>query len=251
MTVSTDKNQLTGDLSTIPASILAIETSTSICSVSLLHDRKVTVQKVDARGVHSTAIFTQVQELLGGHRLQMNELDCIAVGRGPGSYTGLRIASSAVKGLLFGLSVPFYAVNTLAGFAVTARSYGRVHAIIDARRSHVYLQTFEVYKNNPMEGIKIDPCGHATTIQIDSLPTRFQAGDVLVGSGIPRIPEAYLEGVQTIPFEQVDSTGVLYLAARNYQMAMSSHIGETLPLELVNLANIQDFEPEYEVPEAD
>ncbi|HAC16280.1 MAG TPA: tRNA (adenosine(37)-N6)-threonylcarbamoyltransferase complex dimerization subunit type 1 TsaB [Bacteroidetes bacterium] len=96
-------------------------------------------------------MFTRAQDLLSGNGLAISELDGILLGVGPGSYTGLRVAASAVKGMLFGQEVPLYGVNTLAGFAAGMNEFTgeyTVHVIIDARRTHVYTQSFRVGMSN-------------------------------------------------------------------------------------------------------
>ncbi|WP_409029096.1 tRNA (adenosine(37)-N6)-threonylcarbamoyltransferase complex dimerization subunit type 1 TsaB [Gracilimonas sediminicola] len=124
--------------------ILAFETATNICSVSFQDDGgEIHEKRTERKGSHSELLFLYVRELMKEHDFSIADLDAALVSTGPGSYTGLRIAASAVKGMLFGLNVDVYAGNTLAGFAQSAGE-GTVHAVINARRKHLYHQKFEV-----------------------------------------------------------------------------------------------------------
>lgn len=98
--------------------ILAIETATPVCSVALyLPDGTIHEERSEGQGVHSELTFVFIDRLLKEAGLTVAELGGVLVSRGPGSYTGLRVGSSAVKGLLFQTDIPLYAYNTLGGIA--------------------------------------------------------------------------------------------------------------------------------------
>ncbi|MGM0505947.1 MAG: tRNA (adenosine(37)-N6)-threonylcarbamoyltransferase complex dimerization subunit type 1 TsaB [Bacteroidota bacterium] len=127
--------------------ILALETATPICSVALGLDGKHHTLREEGRGIHSEAMFRMTRDLLSRFSIGIPDLDAVLISRGPGQYTGLRIAASGVKGFLFGQAVPLWSIGTLEGFAVTPligdREEGRViHAVLDARRTHLYHQRF-------------------------------------------------------------------------------------------------------------
>jgi tRNA threonylcarbamoyl adenosine modification protein YeaZ len=123
--------------------ILAIETATNICSVCFQDETgEVHEKRTERKGSHSELLFLFVKELKTEHSFEFSDLDAVLVSTGPGSYTGLRIAASAVKGMFFGLDVAIYAGNTLAGFAQSLEK-GTVHAVINARRKHLYHQQFK------------------------------------------------------------------------------------------------------------
>ena len=96
-------------------------------------------KKIQGRSVHSDNLFLFTKELMDEQDFKIAELNAVLVSNGPGSYTGLRIAASALKGILFGTDVKLYAVNTLASFAMNteAEKGDTVHSIIDARRTHL------------------------------------------------------------------------------------------------------------------
>ena len=103
--------------------ILAIETATEACSVALWRDQQVQQCHEIAPRQHNQRLFAMLQELLPDGRLVQQGVDAIAYGCGPGSFTGLRIAASAVQGLAFASKLPAIAVSTLACQAQTALAF--------------------------------------------------------------------------------------------------------------------------------
>ncbi|TVQ68539.1 MAG: tRNA (adenosine(37)-N6)-threonylcarbamoyltransferase complex dimerization subunit type 1 TsaB [Balneolaceae bacterium] len=101
--------------------VLSVETATPVCSVALrLPDGTVHELRAEGKGVHSEQTFVFIDRLLAREKLAVNDLGSVIVSAGPGSYTGLRVASSAVKGLLFQTDVPLYACRTLGAIALGA-----------------------------------------------------------------------------------------------------------------------------------
>lgn len=162
--------------------ILAIETSTPVCSVALQSaNGRVTEKRIEGQGVHSEKTFLFIQELLERAKLTVSDLDCVLFSNGPGSYTGLRIGAAAIKGLLFRKEVPLFTFPTLLSFAagvLEMKEQNSVHAVIDARREHLYWQ-------------KVDDDGRtvseAQIIEIKELEKLLVKGDILVGTGWERL----------------------------------------------------------------
>ena len=101
--------------------LLALETATDICSVALITtDGQVREYRTQGRGVHSSYTFMYVEDLLRKANLRVEDLNGVILSAGPGSYTGLRVGSSAVKGLLHGTEVRLFAVSTLGAIALGA-----------------------------------------------------------------------------------------------------------------------------------
>jgi tRNA threonylcarbamoyladenosine biosynthesis protein TsaB len=121
--------------------LLAIETATEACSAALYIDGKVLSRhRVAPRG-HADLILSMCDELLAEAGMAKSALDAVAFGRGPGSFTGVRIATGVAQGLGFALDVPLVPVSTLAVLAqgaVRERGWPRVLAAIDARMGEVY-----------------------------------------------------------------------------------------------------------------
>ena len=123
------------------AYILNIETSTKNCSASIAKDGALIVLKELNSGSfsHAEKLHVFIEELLLEAGIKITDLSAIAVGKGPGSYTGLRIGVSAAKGLCYALNIPLIAVATLEVLAKkTSVSEGVIVAMLDARRMEVF-----------------------------------------------------------------------------------------------------------------
>ncbi|UVE16729.1 tRNA (adenosine(37)-N6)-threonylcarbamoyltransferase complex dimerization subunit type 1 TsaB [Pseudomonas sp. LS44] len=121
--------------------LLALDTATEACSVALLHDGKVISHYEVIPRLHAQRLLPMIQALLAEGGVAMSALDAIAFGRGPGAFTGVRIAIGVVQGLAFGLDRPVLPVSNLAVLAQRAmREHGaqQVAAAIDARMDEVY-----------------------------------------------------------------------------------------------------------------
>lgn len=131
------------------AKILQIETATAVCSVALSVDGKtVSVKEESGQNLHASKLTLFIDEVLKSAGVNYNELDAIAVSKGPGSYTGLRIGVSTAKGLCYALDKPLIAIETLkmmaAGFQSENPDYtGLICSMIDARRMEVYTSVFD------------------------------------------------------------------------------------------------------------
>lgn len=186
--------------------ILAYETATDVCSVSLKkEDGAVHEKRVQGRGVHSDHVFLFTQELMKEHNFRISDLNAVLVSNGPGSYTGLRIAASALKGLLFGTEVPLYAANTLASFAMeTEDSSVTIHSIIDARRTHVYYQAFEI-------GNKLIKKTESDIVEIAEFQKKINPGDCVIGTGIERLDQNLLKNVRICDDRWITANSLLKL----------------------------------------
>ena len=138
------------------ALILCIETGTDICSVGLSRDGElVSLRESDEGRDHAKRVGVFVDELLRETGIAPDELDAIAVGMGPGSYTGLRIGVSFAKGMCYGLQIPLVAVGSLDALAEVAIEDNEAGILdvkdwndavlcpmVDARRMEVYTRLF-------------------------------------------------------------------------------------------------------------
>ena len=144
------------------AAVLAIETSTSACSVALnLGDRLISRYSEEPRS-HTRLVMSMVDEVLKEAGLKARALDGLAVTLGPGSFTGLRIGFAAIQGLAFGLDLPVVAISTLLVMAETAvrkqgLGYGRVIvAVLDARMGEFNCGCYQREENGHLSAIKDD-----------------------------------------------------------------------------------------------
>ena len=132
------------------ARILLIETATARLSTALSEDGTVTAFRVcDEPRMHASLTAPYVQEVLQEKGLSVKDLDAVCVGRGPGSYTGLRVGVSTAKGLCFGGGIPLLSVGTLDTLVSEAHRLGVVPEgcryivpMVDARRMEVYTAVF-------------------------------------------------------------------------------------------------------------
>ncbi|MGH1409391.1 MAG: tRNA (adenosine(37)-N6)-threonylcarbamoyltransferase complex dimerization subunit type 1 TsaB [Aeromonas sp.] len=127
--------------------ILAVDTATEACSAALLVGDKLFSRWEEAPRDHTRKILPMVQDLLDEAGITLDKLDAIAFGRGPGSFTGVRIGISVAQGLAFGAGVPLIGISTLAAMAQGAyRLDGaqQVLTAIDARMNEVYFGRYEL-----------------------------------------------------------------------------------------------------------
>ncbi|TDN95620.1 tRNA threonylcarbamoyladenosine biosynthesis protein TsaB [Salegentibacter sp. 24] len=127
------------------ALILCLETATTNCSVVLSKDGALFARKEDGSKNYSHAekLHVFIEEILKENNLSIADLDAIAVSKGPGSYTGLRIGVSTAKGLCFSLDLPLISVPTLTCLALQVKpKKGFVIPMLDARRMEVYSTVF-------------------------------------------------------------------------------------------------------------
>jgi tRNA threonylcarbamoyladenosine biosynthesis protein TsaB len=136
--------------------ILNIETATKNCSVTLAKNGEtILCKEISELGYsHAEKLHVFIEEICKESSIQLKDLHAIAVSKGPGSYTGLRIGVSAAKGLCFALDIPLISVDTLAVLASQAQLIAKendlIIPMIDARRMEVYSAIF----NNKLEKIR-------------------------------------------------------------------------------------------------
>ena len=128
--------------------ILSIDTSTRGCSVALHQDQTlVSCYELFTDKSSSSMLTTLMQNVVEQAGFKLSALDAVAVGKGPGSYTGLRIAVSTAKGLCFALDKPLIAINTLQGMAAQIQGFFEENTLlcpmIDARRMEVFCAVFD------------------------------------------------------------------------------------------------------------
>src|SRR5690606_2407743 len=136
----------------LPVNLIAFETATEACSVAIWRDGEVLERFEVAPRRHAELALPWAQELLSEAGLARAQLDAVAVGRGPGAFTGVRLGVGLAQGIALALDVPVVPVSTLAVLAARAPG-GRVLAAIDARMGEVYLGRFQLAEGG------VDPLG--------------------------------------------------------------------------------------------
>jgi len=123
--------------------LLAIETSTEACSVALHHGGTTIARSELAPRRHAELVLPMAEALLAEAGIGRRQLDAIAVGRGPGAFTGVRLAVSMAQGMALGLDLPVIPISSLAALALDAPDNGAaVLAVIDARMGEVYAASY-------------------------------------------------------------------------------------------------------------
>lgn len=165
--------------------ILQIDTSTTNCSVAISRNGKAIALKELSNGYsHAENLHVFVEEILSESALSFSELSAIAVSKGPGSYTGLRIGVSAAKGWCFALNIPLIALETLAVLANQIDSQkGFVVPMIDARRMEAYTRVYDCNFNEvrPIEAQLLDENSFSSYLAKDKV--------VFIGNKTAKIQE--------------------------------------------------------------
>ena len=172
--------------------LLAVETSTALCSVALLRDGELFVEEAMADNRHSELLVPMIQRVLARSRLRPAQMDAFAFGQGPGSFTGIRIACGVVQGMAFGAGRPVVPVPSLLALAEQTRE-GRVVAALDARMGEAYLAAYA------RKGDDWDEVIAPRLVDASALPPLPARGWVATGSGFERhawLREAYRDAVE-------------------------------------------------------
>jgi tRNA threonylcarbamoyladenosine biosynthesis protein TsaB len=223
--------------------VLAVETSTAVCGVSLVENGVVLLDRwFEATHMHAERLTVLIGESLSHHHLQASQLDGIAVSIGPGSFTGLRIGLSTAKGVAFACNLPLIAVPTLKALAMTAVVFGPARTdvyilpMIDARRDEVYGACYRVEGNNLVE--IVSPC--AFSIADSGRLISMDKPVILVGDGVEKF----------VHYHRVDteSPGDRYILPASEKRKCSAStvgiLGERMLQEGI-VADLGDTEPLY------
>ncbi|NAW50851.1 tRNA (adenosine(37)-N6)-threonylcarbamoyltransferase complex dimerization subunit type 1 TsaB [Elizabethkingia argentiflava] len=127
--------------------ILYLETSSKNCSVAISDGEKLLClcEEISENYKQSESLHTFVEWALEGAQLNLTDIEAVCLGKGPGSYTGLRIGAASAKGFCFGLNIPLLAVNSLDALAEPyfKTQYDYIIPMVDARRMEVYAKVFD------------------------------------------------------------------------------------------------------------
>lgn len=133
--------------------ILSIETGSEFCSIALSQDNEIMSRSIGVPQKHSLSILPMIDELLAQAQISLKMLDAIAVGKGPGSFTGVRLGISVAQGLCFGLGLPCVPISSLATLAYAAkkeaenRGINLIMPVMDARMQEVYAGVYQLQAN--------------------------------------------------------------------------------------------------------
>ena len=156
--------------------LLALDTATEACTVAVWLDGKI-LERNELGGKHAERLLPMVDALLAEAGLSLKQLDAIAFGRGPGSFTGLRIGAGVTQGLAFGADLPVIPISSLAALAQGVDA-PRVLAAFDARMRQVYWGAFQ---RDP-DGL-MTPVAAETVVDPAAAPLPAGQGWLVAGSG--------------------------------------------------------------------
>ncbi|AOM00385.1 tRNA (adenosine(37)-N6)-threonylcarbamoyltransferase complex dimerization subunit type 1 TsaB [Cobetia marina] len=223
--------------------LLAIDASSSACSVALWQDGVVTAERCEAPRQHTQLMMPMIETLLADAQLTLKDLDALAYGHGPGSFTGLRIAAGTIQGLAFGLEVPVIGVSTLAALALQAHRHHHARFVLpmlDARMGELYTGAYRVATSaeGEVEVSQLLP-EQVVAPGLVELPQELREHDWLaIGSGLvmhDALPEALRASiVQRLEAPQPDAEDMVILAAQAFARGEAVAAVEAQPVYLRN-----------------
>lgn len=222
--------------------VLALDTSTEYCSVALWQDGAV-VERCELAGQkHSEMLIAMLDALLHEAGVQLAQLDGLAFGKGPGSFTGVRIACGAAQGLAFGANLPVAGVCTLEALA-EASGKSRVIAALDARMGEIFHAVYE--KHGDVWMTLSEPC----LCKPEDAPSVPGANWFGVGSGFATHGAALqaryagqLMGMDGVAVPQAAAIAVL--GAEQFALGRGMDAAEALPLYLRDKVALKTSERE-------
>ena len=175
--------------------LLALETSTESCSVALSRNGALISRSELAPRRHAELLLPMCDEVLAEAGVSRSQLDAIAVGRGPGAFTGVRLAISAAQGMALALDLPVVPVSSLAALALDAPDTSQpILAVIDARMGEIYAGAFDRGDDGLVVAIGSETVGAADRLTL----TRPGPWHV-IGSGWDSYREAILARMAIAP----------------------------------------------------
>ncbi|MBS0569940.1 MAG: tRNA (adenosine(37)-N6)-threonylcarbamoyltransferase complex dimerization subunit type 1 TsaB [Proteobacteria bacterium] len=151
--------------------LLAIETATEACSAALSIDGRIIERSEIAPRRHAELILPMIESLLAEAGISRVQLDGVAVGRGPGAFTGVRLAIAVAQGLALALDIPVVPVSSLAALAQDAPDAGAsILAVIDARMGEVYAGAFRRISDGLVEAIGEESVGQTNSLTLPQDP---------------------------------------------------------------------------------
>ncbi len=222
--------------------ILALDTSTEYLSLALWLDGEILTRDLHAGQTHSQQTLPLLKELLSEAKVTVDDMDGIAFGAGPGSFTGLRIGCGVAQGLAFGANLPVVGISTLLALAASSGA-GRVIACLDARMGEVY---HAIYIKNSLEWNEISPPG---LYKPDAVPPVTGSDWVGTGSGWATYGEALKvcygpQVIQTMPNEYPKAAAIAALARPLFEAGLGLPAAQAAPIYIRNKVALKTSERE-------
>lgn len=210
--------------------ILNLETATTNCSVSIARNGKIlAIKERDTPNYsHSEQLHVFIEEVVQEAGVSFFDLDAVAVSKGPGSYTGLRIGVSAAKGLCFSLDIPLISVSTLRSMAhqIVSQQLDFIIPLLDARRMEVYAAVFDMQYRQVRET-------RAEIVDGNSFGIYSEQGKVmLIGSGAEKCKKVLKQ--DSVSYDSSIVPSAKEMASISYKK-----------FEVGNFEDVAYFEPYY------
>ena len=215
--------------------VLAIDTADQCCSSALLVDDKLLEHEIQGERVHAEVLLPMIERLLAEAGVTLTGLDGLAFGRGPGAFTGLRVAAAMAQGLAYGAGIPVVPVSNLLALAASANrqhGFGRILAVLDARMHEVYWGAFEVHRD------EIKPLTVEILCPPEALSPPMDSQWFGAGSGWAAYPEALKGRVSSLQGVDAGCHGTAGEIAKLGYKALKR--GEAVPPELALPVYLRD-----------
>jgi tRNA threonylcarbamoyladenosine biosynthesis protein TsaB len=213
------------DLSTL----IALETSTELASVTLLHRGQRFTRESPGAQTHSATVPGMIQSVLKEAGIRLSDCAAIAFGAGPGSFTGVRTACGLAQGLAFGANLPVIPVITLLAMAERALAAGEnnVLSVLDARMGEVYWAQYQF--DGQWNTITAPALSPASQLTASGSPAACGNGLIAYQKDL-----SYLEVTRTLPEVMPHATDILALAQRALKAGKAVPAREAQPFYLRN-----------------
>jgi tRNA threonylcarbamoyladenosine biosynthesis protein TsaB len=217
--------------------ILALDTSTEACSCALLHEGVIHERHELVPRQHAQLLLPMLKQLLDDHGLAFANLDAIAFGKGPGSFTGLRIAAGVTQGIAFGANLPVIPVSTLAALALQGANgkNALVFSCLDARIEEVYWGWYRVTEGQPELIAEEQLCQPE---QLPVAPPVQTTPVIAAGNGLtyrPRMPAALVAHFESSLDQLLPRSGdIARIAAQSWER------GHTIQPDAINPVYLRD-----------
>lgn len=165
--------------------ILAVDTSSKLCSVAILEDTNLIKKlELDNGLTHSETLMPLIQQLLNECSLSLNNIDLLVSDVGPGSFTGIRIGVSSCKAFSDSLNIPCVGISSLEVLAYNIQNDGIICSTIDCKNNNCYFALYELNSGN--YNVLIEPCAKSVNDVLDLLNSQYYNKCIsFVGDGIP------------------------------------------------------------------
>ncbi|MGP1946975.1 MAG: tRNA (adenosine(37)-N6)-threonylcarbamoyltransferase complex dimerization subunit type 1 TsaB [Arsenophonus sp. NC-PG7-MAG3] len=217
--------------------ILAIDTATEACSVALWRDGKIFTQFAIAPREHTKKILPMIEQCLIDAHLDLKHIDLLAFGRGPGSFTGVRIAVSIAQGLAFGADLLLIGISsllTMAQGAYRQSGIGKVLVAIDARMGEIYSACYELKKDGFWQGEETESV--LKPEQFLSRINNLSGQWVIAGTGWSAYPILRMTNLSLLESSIYlpDAQDMLSVALQEWQKGKTINVEEVKPVYLRN-----------------